>query len=330
MILGHTSHGRQEKERFMKSSGTRLFGTATALGALVLASTAPAQAAPIAVAGYTYDFSQTDDVGGATVIHPFATDPTNTLLTDGNLGSLALVPFGIQNVAFPNGTWVGFTNHGSGNAYQPRVEFDLGGTFNIDTVEVSYLVENEASIYAPQPVPIDPLDPGLGNLFDALTVATSSDGVTFTDAAFTNNFVLQADDAAAGSFEQRTATVSLGGASASYVSIEIHTPWSFIFLGEVTINEGAPPLVGDLDGDGFVGIADLNIVLGNWNQNVPPGDPLADPSGDGFVGIEDLNTVLGNWNAGTPPASGAAVPEPATLGLLGLGGVMMMLRRRTA
>jgi len=62
-------------------------------------------------------------------------------------------------------------------------------------------------------------------------------------------------------------------------------------------------IVGDLDNDGFVGIADLNIVLGNWNQNIPPGDPLADPSGDGFVGIDDLNTVLGNWNAGTPPGS---------------------------
>ena len=55
-------------------------------------------------------------------------------------------------------------------------------------------------------------------------------------------------------------------------------------------------LVGDLDIDGFVGISDLNLVLGNWNSYNPT-DSRADASGDGFVGIDDLNLVLGNWNA---------------------------------
>ena len=74
---------------------------------------------------------------------------------------------------------------------------------------------------------------------------------------------------------------------------------------------------GDLDGDGFVGITDLNIVLSNWNQTVTFGDRLSgDPSGDGFVGIEDLNLVLGNWNAGTPPTDSSTAPEPAGLFLL--------------
>ncbi len=73
-------------------------------------------------------------------------------------------------------------------------------------------------------------------------------------------------------------------------------------IGDYTLTtELSVQLAGDLDGDGFVGIADLNIVLGDWNQTVPPADPAADPSGDNFVGIEDLNAVLGNWNAGAPP-----------------------------
>jgi hypothetical protein len=92
------------------------------------------------------------------------------------------------------------------------------------------------------------------------------------------------------------------------------------------------PLPGDLNGDGFVGIEDLNIVLGNWNQNVTAGDPLlGDPSGDGFVGIEDLNAVLGNWNAGSPPTSGANIPEPGAVGVMTIGvaaGALSRKRRR--
>lgn len=90
---------------------------------------------------------------------------------------------------------------------------------------------------------------------------------------------------------------------------------------ELTIYE---LLAGDLDGDGFVGINDLGLVLSNWNANVTTGDPLSgDPSGDGLVGIEDLNFVLGNWNAGVPPpqaADGSAViPEPGVWVLMAVG-----------
>jgi hypothetical protein len=96
----------------------------------------------------------------------------------------------------------------------------------------------------------------------------------------------------------------------------------------VTLSVINASLVGDLDNDGFVGITDLNLVLGNRNQTIPPGDPAADPSGDNFVGIEDLNVVLGNWNAGTPPgADSSAIPEPATL-LLWLTAGLAGLRRR--
>ncbi|MEZ6190512.1 MAG: PEP-CTERM sorting domain-containing protein [Phycisphaerales bacterium] len=95
------------------------------------------------------------------------------------------------------------------------------------------------------------------------------------------------------------------------------------------IGEVVGMLVGDLNGDGFVGIEDLNIVLGNWNQNVTAGDKLlGDPSGDGFVGIEDLNTVLGNWNAGTPPVSAANIPEPGAVGVMAVGVASVALSRK--
>ena len=115
------------------------------------------------------------------------------------------------------------------------------------------------------------------------------------------------------------------GNRATWVLDELRIGTSF---GDVVSNIVVSTLVGDLDGDGFVGIDDLNIVLGNWNQTVPPGDPLADPSGDNFVGIADLNLVLGNWNAGTPPLDGAAIPEPGT-GLLLMALGLVMARRRS-
>lgn len=90
---------------------------------------------------------------------------------------------------------------------------------------------------------------------------------------------------------------------------------------------GAAPL--DLDGDTFVGLNDLNVVLSNWNQFVSLGDyQSGDCSEDGFIGIEDLNYVLANWNAGTPPPPPVAVPEPAALAMLGGVCLLAMGRRR--
>ena len=88
------------------------------------------------------------------------------------------------------------------------------------------------------------------------------------------------------------------------------------------------PLVGDLDGDGFVGLSDLDIVLSAWNQTVTAGDLAAgDPSGDGFVGLDDLDLILSNWNAGTPPTSNSNIPEPSALLLLSVAGLSSLRRR---
>lgn len=89
-------------------------------------------------------------------------------------------------------------------------------------------------------------------------------------------------------------------------------------------------LQGDLDGDGFVGINDLNIILANWNQTVPPGNPAADVNADGFIGIADLNIILANWNTGAPlpPSASASVPEPASLAMLCLGSTALLQRKR--
>ncbi len=55
-----------------------------------------------------------------------------------------------------------------------------------------------------------------------------------------------------------------------------------------------PCCVGDLDGDGFVGVTDLLSLLAAWGPN--PGHP-ADLDGDGVVGINDFLDVLAAWGS---------------------------------
>jgi PEP-CTERM motif len=85
---------------------------------------------------------------------------------------------------------------------------------------------------------------------------------------------------------------------------------------------------GDTNLDGFVGIEDLNTVLGNWNDHVPVGmAQFGDLSRDGYVGMEDLNQVLSCWNVDIQPPS-IAVPEPTTGMLLGMVSLGLLSRRR--
>jgi hypothetical protein len=86
-------------------------------------------------------------------------------------------------------------------------------------------------------------------------------------------------------------------------------------------------LEGDLNGDGFVGAADLDIVRANWGQTTVPGDYAAgDASGDGRVDSADLDMVRANWGSGTPPT--LAVPEPG-VAVFVLCGIATLIRQRT-
>lgn len=85
-------------------------------------------------------------------------------------------------------------------------------------------------------------------------------------------------------------------------------------------------VTGDLNGDGFVSQADLDLVLLNWGDTVTAGVAgLGDGTGDGFISQGDLDLVLLNWGDGTPPV--LSIPEPATAGLL-LMGALALIRRR--
>jgi hypothetical protein len=73
-------------------------------------------------------------------------------------------------------------------------------------------------------------------------------------------------------------------------------------LSFYTLSEGShqpiyfyevPPVIGDVNGDGTVNVADLLAVIAAWGPCPPP--CAADTNGDGAVNISDLLLVIGHW-----------------------------------
>ncbi len=90
---------------------------------------------------------------------------------------------------------------------------------------------------------------------------------------------------------------------------------------EIALLAEFPGLQGDLNGDGFVNSADLDLIRANWGTNNAAGDA----NGDGIVNSADLDIVRSNWGA---QAAAAVVPEPTTFVLLGALGLLACLIRR--
>ncbi len=154
---------------------------------------------------------------------------------------------------------------------------------------------------------------------DTSVLSTDLAPFGFLSAGSSNGFLASFDTSTPGPFSA-SYTLNLSdhdhdGAISQTLTLQL--------LGEVA----AEQLPGDLDGDGFVGLLDLNIILSNWNQNVPPADPRADPTLDGFVGLADLDIILNNWNTGIPPTSQTSIPEPTTLALLAISALAITTRR---
>ncbi|MEM9414490.1 MAG: DNRLRE domain-containing protein [Planctomycetota bacterium] len=80
---------------------------------------------------------------------------------------------------------------------------------------------------------------------------------------------------------------------------------------------------GDINADGFVGAADLDLLLANWGTS----SAMSDADGDGTVGQGDLDIVISQWGDGTLPD--VNIPEPGALALLATGGLLFSRRRRT-
>jgi hypothetical protein len=91
---------------------------------------------------------------------------------------------------------------------------------------------------------------------------------------------------------------------------------------------------GDATLDGKVDALDLNRLAANWQGSGKVWSG-GDFTGDGKVDALDLNALAANWQFGTSleaalsdfPMLAAAVPEPASLAILAIGGAALLARR---
>lgn len=126
----------------------------------------------------------------------------------------------------------------------------------------------------------------------------ASDSLSFADPNFDSGGTrgLENNDGWTISTDGHTITFSLSASANGLDNVRILTEASLQFV-ELS-------LLGDLNGDGFVGIEDLDILLANWGQAVPVGLGIfGDANGDGVVNTADLQIVISQWGMGTRPVT---------------------------
>jgi len=71
--------------------------------------------------------------------------------------------------------------------------------------------------------------------------------------------------------------------------------WDQIDLGSVELEITPAAKSYDLDSDGFIGVGDLSLFAGSWQEPVPPANAAHDFDCDVFVGVGDLSWFATGW-----------------------------------
>ena len=95
---------------------------------------------------------------------------------------------------------------------------------------------------------------------------------------------------------------------------------------EVHVYELTTMLLGDANGDGVVSADDYSSVQSNFGNTGVPGSP-GDANGTATVSADDYASVQSHFGATTGMGS-VPVPEPTTFGLLGMGLIAILRKRK--
>jgi hypothetical protein len=210
---------------------THMLRILSCAGALVLLISASTVAAPIAVNSYTYR-NPTE-----WALH-WSTDPnengsTVKRLTDGVTGPWS----------FSNQATVGYQHNppGGSDTAIPMVDLNLGGTHQVKSLEVNYIIDHASSIFAPQ---------------THMEILGSNDGVNFSRIGFKNDFPTVAQSQAAMTTGVQSVVFDFGpaGTTASHIRVDTRTWATFFFMSEITVNAIPEPASAALLTCGLLGV----------------------------------------------------------------------------
>jgi hypothetical protein len=155
-------------------------------------------------------------------------------LTDGVVGPWSFV----------NQVTVGYQHNPPGTSATaiPMVDLDLGGTHQVKSVEVNYIIDHLSFIFAPQ---------------THMEILGSTDGINFSQIGFKNDFPTVAESQAAMTTGVQSVVFDFGpgGTSASHIRVDTRTWATFFFMSEISVNQVPEPA-----SISFLGLAAVSLI----------------------------------------------------------------------
>lgn len=145
------------------------------------------------------------------------------------------------------------------------------------------------------------------------------------DASLGGSLIVTTPDALGRVWGERWTVLSFGSLSAEFDAIELPESPDEMLRWYARRDADSYSVgvshIADIDHDGLIGFADLNVIASNFNASGSWAQ--GDVDGDGFVGFADLNIVLSLFNVAAP----RNVPAPGAVASL-LGGLALAGARR--